>query len=148
MFQTDCQRPIAILFLMLIAYLSGGSAISVQAAGCDAANFKGARNFLVGQEPFAVVTADFNQDGKADIAAANRASSLVAVLLGDGNGRLGSATTFPVGANPEHLITADFNGDGKADFALANQSSNSISLSSSATALAAFYRGTAQFIAP
>ncbi|MBV9957950.1 MAG: VCBS repeat-containing protein, partial [Acidobacteria bacterium] len=121
MFQLFYQRAIAIIFLMLIP-------CSVHAVDCDAAKFRGARNFLVGQEPYAVVTADFNQDGKADIAVANNASSFVAVSLGDGTGRLGTPATFGVGPNPRHIVTADFNGDGKADLATANETGLTVTL--------------------
>jgi hypothetical protein len=61
--------------------------------------------------PYAVVVADFNGDGKADLAASG------SILLGNGDGTFQSLGTYPIG--PTWLVVADFNGDGKADLASA-----------------------------
>ena len=62
-----------------------------------------------------IVVADFNGDGKADLAVASQGS--VHVLLGDGSGGftqgLGSPLSVPNGG--WQLLVADFNGDGRAD---------------------------------
>ncbi len=69
------------------------------------------------------VVADFNGDGKIDVAGPNTslAANSVAVSLGNGDGTLQPALTFGVGSFPARFVAVgDFNGDGKLDFATAN----------------------------
>ena len=49
--------------------------------------FQAAVNYAAGNEPDSVAVGDFNGDGKADLAVANRRTAMrVSVLLGNGNG--------------------------------------------------------------
>src|SRR6267143_1490081 len=76
-----------------------------------------------GKEPNSVVTADFNGDGKMDIAVTNRADNTVALLLGNGDGSFQDPVTYVVGSGlsfPISVIAGDFNGDGFPDLAVAN----------------------------
>jgi hypothetical protein len=85
---------------------------------------KGDGTFTVGQTLpvggfgffISTAVADFNGDGKLDIAVASVGSN-VTILLGNGDG------TFTAAANPFQfggsLAVADFNGDGKPDLAVA-----------------------------
>jgi hypothetical protein len=75
-----------------------------------------------------VTSADFNGDGKADIATSNYASDNVSVLLSDGNGTFQAAKRFPAGYGPHSVKSADFNGDSKADLTVANQHSDNVSV--------------------
>src|SRR6185437_3347430 len=61
-------------------------------------SFSPAVSYPVGTNPQAVVTADFNHDGRLDLAVANVESDSVSVLLGNGNGSLQPARTFTTGA--------------------------------------------------
>ncbi len=88
-------------------------------------SFDAARVFDAGSNPQSVCTADFNGDGKMDLAVANSGSSTVRVLLNDGNGNFFSWAEYPTGYNPQSVTSADFNGDGKMDIAVANWGSNS-----------------------
>ena len=67
-----------------------------------------------------VALADFNRDGKLDLATAT------GVLLGNGNGTFTAAPSgIVLPTNATSLFAADFNGDGKPDLAVATFSSNS-----------------------
>jgi hypothetical protein len=62
--------------------------------------------------------ADFNGDGKLDVALVSGAVSDAGVLLGNGDGSLGEERLFGIGNyNSESVLAADFNGDGKLDLA-------------------------------
>jgi hypothetical protein len=78
-------------------------------------------------EPFSVVSADFNLDGKPDLAVADHDNTIF-ILLGTGTGTFGNSTYFPADYGPWTIITSDFNGDGKPDLATANQSSNNVTV--------------------
>ena len=72
-----------------------------------------------------LVAADFNGDGKIDLAVSNPGTpgtdpGGVAILLGNGDGTFQAAKSFPAGQNPGALAAADFNGDGKMDVAAAS----------------------------
>jgi len=76
----------------------------------------------VGTAPSAVEVADFNHDGKLDVAVANSESENVTVLLGDGKGGFQPAagSPFAAGKNPNDLAIGDVNNDGHLDLAFAN----------------------------
>jgi FG-GAP-like repeat len=64
------------------------------------------------------VLGDFNGDALLDVAAADGFSNNVSILLGDGNGNLGSGVLF-AGGSTKSAISVDFNGDLLPDIALA-----------------------------
>jgi hypothetical protein len=75
-----------------------------------------------GSAPHSIVVADFNLDGKIDLAAPNFGSNEVTILLGDGSGGFTQATGSPIAAGsiPRALAVGDFNQDGRPDLAVAN----------------------------
>ena len=68
-----------------------------------------------------VAVADFNKDGKSDIAIAGSTfgGPVVAVLLGKGDGTVGMDVEYST-AGSSSMIAEDFNGDGNIDLALAS----------------------------
>src|SRR5260370_5201336 len=89
-----------------------------------------ATQITVGKGPNSVVIADFNRDGKPDIAVTNADEGTVTVLLGDGKGKFTEATgsPFPAGNSPNDICVADFNGDGIPDLAFANHEMKSLTV--------------------
>ena len=80
--------------------------------------------FTVGSFPFPVSIAlgDINGDGALDIVTANRESSDVTVLAGDGGGGFAAVagSPFPVGFFPQSVVLGDVNGDGALDIVTPN----------------------------
>jgi len=76
--------------------------------------------------PFDVVAADFNGDGKNDIA--ETSPNGVSILLGDGTGKFGAPQLLTAGISPERIVAADLNGDHKVDLAVTNLGSNTVSI--------------------
>jgi hypothetical protein len=79
-------------------------------------------NYVAGQGPAAVTTADFRNDGIQDLAVANFNSNGVSVLLGNGNGTFQPPRSSATGTEPVSLAVGNFFGDGKVDIVTANYS--------------------------
>jgi hypothetical protein len=74
---------------------------------------------LVDPYVWALVTGDFNNDGRPDVAVASQTTNRVTILLGDGNGGFLARAPVLAGPNPGALATGDFNRDGNLDLAVA-----------------------------
>ena len=69
-------------------------------------------------QPYGVLTADFNRDGRTDAATVNGTGSNLSVFLRGPAGFAAEAgSPFPVGVGPGYGVVADFNGDGFPDVA-------------------------------
>ena len=94
--------------------------------------FQAAVNYDAGAAPVSLAVADFNGDGKPDLAVANYNSTNVSVLLGQGDGTFQSPVSFRTGQIPQYspgsLALGDFDGDGRVDLAVAVGSGVSILL--------------------
>jgi uncharacterized repeat protein (TIGR01451 family) len=75
-------------------------------------------SYSAGALPQPLVVADFNGDGKADLAVGDSQGNSVSVLLGHGDGSFQRALTYAVGGEPTSIAAGDFNGDGKPDVVL------------------------------
>ena len=89
--------------------------------------FQPKTDFPTGSIPIAGVSADFNEDTKADLAIVNNGGSgaggdSVSILLGDGAGGFGAKSDFSVANSPQEIASADFDGDGNLDLATSNDS--------------------------
>jgi hypothetical protein len=83
--------------------------------------FTAAPDVLGGQRPRSVAVADFNADGKDDLAIVNTADRDVSVRLGYGTGEFfyGLPDVDLGGKNPGAIVTGDFNADNREDLAVA-----------------------------
>jgi hypothetical protein len=102
-------------------------------AGTGIPLFANQQTFAVGTQPFGVAAADFNGDGRPDLAVTNQGGNSVSVLLNGtpaGASTLSFATqqTFAVGSGPSAVAAADFNGDGRPDLAVINQGDKTVSV--------------------
>ena len=69
-------------------------------------------------QPYGVLTADFNRDGRTDAATVNGTGSNLSVFLRGPAGFAAEAgSPFPVGVGPGYGVVADFNADGFPDVA-------------------------------
>ena len=96
-----------------------GNGISILLGNGDG-TFKTHVDYPAGGTPHSVAAADFNRDGKLDLAVANGNSNTVSILLGNGDGTFQSPVSYATGQNTQWLVARDFNGDGIPDIATAN----------------------------
>ncbi len=84
------------------------------------------QNYPAGNTPDAVAVADFNGDGKLDIAVADYGNPSagdnggVSILLGNGDGTFQAAMLISAGKNPISIAVGDFNNDGRKDLLVAD----------------------------
>ena len=109
-----------------VGALSGVSVLLNQGNGTFAAhvNYPGPGT----KELQGIVAADFNGDGKRDIAVVEYTSAKVHVRFNTGAGVLGSVASYTTVSAPTGLATGDVTGDGKPDLVVANRYSDSVSL--------------------
>jgi len=94
--------------------------------------FVSSGSYAASPSPLRVVVADFNGDGKTDLAitiseAAPTSAKSMTILLGNGDGTFRVAPAFAVtGQNINNAAVGDFNGDGKPDLAMVLPSLNEV----------------------
>ncbi len=75
--------------------------VTAQSAGAQSVQFGTATNYPAGTAPYALVSGDFNGDGKVDLAVTDvSTNSSVNILLGNGTGAFQNAVAYPVAARP------------------------------------------------
>jgi len=86
--------------------------------------------FGLGSGPNFGAVADFNADGRPDVATSNFASSNVTILLRQAGGGFAEEAGSPVQLSDQAsaIAAADFTGDSRPDLAVANWNSNQISV--------------------
>lgn len=106
-----------ILFLVVLLFIK-----QINAQVC----FTPYGNFNTIGSPEHLITADFNKDGKADLAVSG--GSNVSILSGAGTGSFTPTANYAVGNGAYFVCTADFNGDANLDLATSNVSANNVSV--------------------
>lgn len=87
-----------------------------------------------GASPNGIVVADFNGDGREDLATVNFGTNDVSVLLGTGNFSppslaFGGAVHYAVGSHPQYIASGNFHGGGKPpDLIVSNSSEGTVTL--------------------
>ena len=84
-------------------------------------------DYSAGSGARAVVTGDFNNDGKLDLAVANQPDNTITMMLGNGNGTFTTSQTFSLpipGSSPQSIKAVDLDHDGKLDLVVALDNSN------------------------
>src|SRR5207249_2146949 len=112
-------------------YVSTGGVTVLLGAGDG--TFRAGAAIPTAGRPTALLSGDFNGDGRPDLAVAygNFFSSPsggsvrtggVTVLLGRGDGTFRTGAAIPTAGRPYALLLGDFNGDGRPDLAVASGS--------------------------
>jgi hypothetical protein len=102
----------------------GGGSVSILYGNGDG-TFQAANTFHTGPHPDAVVVADFNGDGKLDLAAGSAFGA--ALLQGNGDGTFQTSVFYQAGANSYVLGMGDLNNDGALDLMMVNSGSGTVS---------------------
>jgi hypothetical protein len=116
-------------------------------AGASTPTFAAPETFAVGANPISVAVADFNGDGRPDLAIANYNGGTVSVLLnttppGSGTVSFAGPRAFAVGDNPASVAVGEFNGDGRPDLVVSDVNDTVVSVLLNTTAAGS---GTASF---
>lgn len=108
------HQPTQLLLILLFA------AFLLKAFPASAQVSFSREDYPAGRYPQQITAADFNGDGRPDLALANsyweeEAVKGVAILLNDGNGGYGAPAIYATGESADDLHTGDLNGDGHPD---------------------------------
>ncbi len=88
----------------------------------------GTADLAPGALPSDVVAADFDSDGRDDVAVVDANNNQVSIFLSQGAGNLAPATSYNVGLEPSGAATGDFDGDGDPDLVITNGASDDVSI--------------------
>jgi hypothetical protein len=114
----------------VITNFNGNNATNISTLlGNGDGTFGRVATYSTGQAPQGIVSADFNGDGKPDLATVNAYDNTVSVLLGTGAGKFAQAVNYGVsGGQYGAIVAADFNGDGRPDLATLNYTAGTVSV--------------------
>jgi hypothetical protein len=121
------------LDLVSVNYGAGSVSVLRNTSANGNISFATANNLTIGagSQPRMVSIADFDSDGKPDIAVTRFASNSITVFRNVstvGNISFPSAVTYTTGSNPFSISVADCDGDNKPDLAVTNYESGSVSV--------------------
>ncbi|MCS3800755.1 FG-GAP-like repeat-containing protein [Niastella sp. OAS944] len=94
-------------------------------------SFASKSDLAAGDAPISSAVADFDQDGKVDLAVVNNVANTVSVYRNtsaQGAVTFANSVTYNTGLAPYSAAVGDFDGDGKLDLAIANSGSATVSV--------------------
>ena len=100
----------------------------------NSSSFAAKVDFSTGQNPWIATVADFDQDGKPDLAIVNDVDNTVSILKNTSTtgvintSSFASKVDFATGNFPIGIASGDLDGDGKVDLAVTNQTDNTVSV--------------------
>lgn len=78
------------------------------------------QTYNTGPDPEGIVSGDFNEDGKPDLAVMNSGANSVQILLNNGDGTYRLGSQISTGSSPVAIVAGNFNNDNHLDLAVAN----------------------------
>ncbi len=126
-------EPISVLVNNLSAYSSKPFGVTFAGGpGIRTNSFATHIDFTANSQSQYIGGADFDGDGKSDLAATNRGTNNVSLFRNTSTGpgiiSYAGKIDFATGSQARHVATADFDGDGKPDMAVANPGVNTVSV--------------------
>ncbi len=115
-FNGDGKMDMAFVSLDVWAFADSGKVFV--AIGNGLGGFSPPVNYSAGIHTYDILSDDFNNDNKYDLAITNFASNDVSILLGDGVGGFAPAVNYGTGHHANSLSSSDFNSDGNVDLAI------------------------------
>jgi hypothetical protein len=115
-------RNLALLILVITTLALLAPAVQAQVYLFGRADFPATLN------PTSAIVADFNGDGRPDMAVTDSQNNWVSILLGSADGSFVARGTYATGPSPSALVAADFNGDKKMDLAVVDWQLGTISI--------------------
>ncbi len=117
----------------------------------DATSFAAKEDFMTSNAPVGVVVADFDGDGKLDVAVANQASNTVSVYHNNSTAGLIDASSlaprvdFATAGSPGGIAACDIDGDGKPEIVVTATTDDVVSVLHNTTTVGVINTGSFSF---
>jgi hypothetical protein len=102
--------------------------LAIPLAAAAQFSFSGPASYAPGNRPDGIAFADFNGDGRADMAVSSDTPDKVVIFLNTGSGSFGAGVAYQTGGGtgPDDLAAADVDGDGDVDIAVTLHNVNAV----------------------